>query len=395
MPEPTAMHEPLSSAPIVEPLRPRLARTLEQPCPDHAPNRPITIGMFLGEGVGPEVVPVAMDLLDQLAADAGRDLRVHQGGLIGFPAKRQFGSSLSDEVVQFAETIFAEDGALFCGPGGDRFVYEIRRTFDLYCKYTPIEPLPELRGAGVVRDTAIAATNIIAVRENMGGVYQGDWEESRDGCERIASHRFAYREGDIRRILGVAMRLAEGRRRRVHLVLKPGGVPSISTLWRTVAEEMAEKHGIELRELEIDNAVYQLIADPATFDVIVSPNMFGDILADCGSLLLASRGLSYSGNFNDRGNGVYQTGHGAARDIAGKDVANPIGQILSLGMMLRESFCWPEADRALRVAVRTTLAQGLATADVATAGTRILGTRVFGDAVAANLQSHLADARLR
>ncbi len=395
MSEPNAMHETASAAPIAEPIRPRLTRTLEKPCPDQAPDRPITIGMFLGEGVGPEVVPVAMDLLDMLAADAGRDLRVHQGGLIGLPAKRQFGSSLSDEVTQFAETIFAEHGALFCGPGGDRFVYEIRRKFDLYCKYTPIEPLPELRGAGVVRDAAIAATDIIAVRENMGGVYQGEWDESRDGCERIASHRFAYREGDIRRILGVAMRLVDTRRRRVHLVLKPGGVPSISTLWRTVAEEMAETHGIDLFELEIDNAVYQLIADPAKFDVLVSPNMFGDILADCGSLLLASRGLSYSGNFNDRGDGVYQTGHGAARDIAGKDVANPIGQILSLGMMLRESFCWPEADQALRQAVRATLAQGLATADVATGGVRVVGTRAFGDAVAANLQSHLAAAQVK
>ena len=121
---------------------------------------------------------------------------------------------------------------------------------------------------------------------------------------------------------------------------------------------MVEGTGIALAELEIDNAVFQLIANPGQFDVVLSPNMFGDVLADCAALLLASRGLSYSGNFNDAGNAVYQTGHGAARDIAGKDVANPIGQILSLGMMLRESFCWPEADAALRQAVRETLKPG-------------------------------------
>ncbi|MEP7316183.1 MAG: isocitrate/isopropylmalate family dehydrogenase, partial [Sphingomicrobium sp.] len=194
--------------------------------------------------------------------------------------------------------------------------------------------------------------------------------------------------------MGVSMRLAKSRRNQVHVVLKPGGIPSISLLWRTCAEEMAADAGVALSELEIDNAVYQLIANPGQFDVLVSPNMFGDVLADCGSLLLASRGLSFSGNFNDRGNGVYQTGHGAARDIAGKDVANPIGQILSLGMMLRESFCWPEADAALRCAVRMTLAGGIATGDIAAAGSRIVGTRAFGAKVRANLEQVLAERSL-
>jgi 3-isopropylmalate dehydrogenase len=138
--------------------------------------------------------------------------------------------------------------------------------------------------------------------------------------------------------------------------------------------------------------VFQLIANPAQFDVVLSPNMFGDVLADCAALLLASRGLSYSGNFNDGGNAVYQTGHGAARDIAGKDVANPIGQILSLGMMLRESFCWPEADAALRQSVRETLRQGHCTGDIAMPGHQAVGTAEFGRRVQANLERLLADA---
>jgi 3-isopropylmalate dehydrogenase len=169
-------------------------------------------------------------------------------------------------------------------------------------------------------------------------------------------------------------------------VLKPGGIPSISSMWRRIAQEMVHETGIELAELEIDNAVFQLIANPGQFDVVLSPNMFGDVLADCAALLLASRGLSYSGNFNDAGNGVYQTGHGAARDIAGKDIANPIGQILSLGMMLRESFCWPEADAALRQAVRETLAQGKCTGDTAMPGHEAVGTAEFGRLVKANLE---------
>lgn len=391
MPEPEL--RPMLSQPIRldEPLRPRLSETLGVPCARFDPAAVHHIGVFLGEGVGAEVVPVAMRLLDLLATHSDRSFELHEGGLIGLPAKAQCGSSLSGEVTAFGEQLFAAGGAMLCGPGGDRFVYELRARFNLYCKFTPLEALPELRGAGAVRPEIAAATDIVAVRENMGGIYQGEWDEQGDPGDRIASHRFDYREADVRRIMGVALDLAATRRGQVHVVLKPGGIPSISSLWRSCAEEMANDRHIALSELEIDNAVYQLIADPGQFDVIVSPNMFGDVLADCGSLLIASRGMSFSGNFNDLGHAVYQTGHGAARDIAGKDVANPIGQILSLGMMLRESFCWPEADAALRHAVRAALRGGIVTCDLAMPGTRIVGTAEFGDAVAAHLAALLAD----
>ncbi|MEP7316625.1 MAG: isocitrate/isopropylmalate family dehydrogenase, partial [Sphingomicrobium sp.] len=198
--------------------RARLTRTLEVPCPDVDKARPIEVGVFLGEGVGPEVVPVAIDLLEYLADHDGRTLKLHQGGLIGLPAKQQFGSSLSSEVINFAGKIFSDGGALFCGPGGDRFVYEIRREFDLYCKFTPLEPLPELRDAGVVRPETVACADIIAVRENMGGIYQGIWDDTANDGERVASHRFEYREADVRRIMGVSMRLAKSRRNQVHVV---------------------------------------------------------------------------------------------------------------------------------------------------------------------------------
>lgn len=254
-----------------------------------------------------------------------------------------------------------------------------------------MEPLPELRQAGVVRSATLASANIIAVRENSGGIYQGEWDSqaSTEGG-RSASHRFSYNEAMVRRILSVAMRLAQSRRQRLHVILKPGGVPSISELWQACAMAMAKDFEIELFEQEIDNAVYQMIANPAQFDVIVSPNMFGDVLADCGSLLLGSRGLSYSGNFNDNGNAVYQTGHGAARDLAGKGVANPTGQIFSLGMMLRESFDWPEADAALRHAVRRTIAEGLCTGDTPMPGHKVVGTEDFAKAIERNLEEYLA-----
>jgi 3-isopropylmalate dehydrogenase len=377
---------------VTEATRPRLTEALHVPCAPWDPARIHHIGVFLGEGVGPEVVRVATSLLEVLSQATSRRFELHEGGLIGLPAKELYGSSLSPEVVGFAEDLFDRGGALFCGPGGDRFVYEIRRQFDLYCKFTPIEPLVELRDAGQVRPEVVASADIIAIREGMGGIYQGSWEEVDIEGDRVARHRFEYRESMVRRIVDVAIKLASRRRGRINVVLKPGGIPSISSMWRRIAQEMTENTGIELAELEIDNAVFQLIANPGQFDVVLSPNMFGDVLADCAALLLASRGLSYSGNFNDKGNGVYQTGHGAARDIAGKDVANPIGQILSLGMMLRESFCWPEADAALRQAVRETLQQGKCTGDVAMPGHEVVGTAEFGRLVKANLERLLADA---
>jgi 3-isopropylmalate dehydrogenase len=374
---------------------PRLTESMGSECRAFDRTRPHVVGVLTGEGVGPEVVPVALALLDVLRGHTSRRFELREGGLIGCSAKAVHGSSLSSEVTAFAADVFRDGGALFCGPGGDRFVYEMRRAFDLYCKFTPLEPLPELRQAGVVRPHAVAAANIVAIRENSGGIYQGSWtsEVDKDG-NGIAYHHFHYTEGMVRRILKVGLRLAESRRRRLQMVLKPAGIPSISDLWRRCAEEMAPEHGVSVMEYEIDNAAYQLIANPAQFDVIISPNLFGDVLADCGALLLASRGLSYSGNFSAAGNGVYQTGHGAARDIAGRDVANPIGQIFSLGMMLRESFDWPEADTALRRAVRTTLRGGVCTGDVAVEGSTVLSTRAFGAEVVETLEAQLSGVML-
>lgn len=352
---------------------------------------PHVVGVLEGEGVGPELVPLAIGLLQVLAEHGGRSFDIRHGGLIGGPAKARFGSSLSPEVAEFAEQVFEDGGALFCGPGGDRFVYELRRQFDLFCKFTPIRPLPELADAGVVRPRATRAADIVAVRENAAGVYQGEWSTAVDvHGEAVASHTFEYTTGQVRRIVETALRLAQMRRKRLHVVLKPGGVPAVSALWRRVLAEAVGDFPVEVVEQEIDNAVYQLIADPGQFDVIVSPNLFGDVLADCGSLLLASRGVSHSGNFNAAGHAVYQTGHGAARDIAGRGIANPIGQILALGMMLRESFGWAEADLALQCAIRATLREGLRTADVAAGGRWVVSAEAFVARVRDNLVADLA-----
>jgi len=169
-------------------------------------------------------------------------------------------------------------------------------------------------------------------------------------------------------------------------------VPSISRLWSERSELLAAGTGVALDVMEIDNAVYQLIARPAEFDVVVSPNMFGDVIADAGALLLGSRGLSFSGNFSSDGKAVYQTGHGAAHDIAGTDRANPLGQMLSLAMMLEESFALPSAAAAIRLAINDVLASGKRTRDIAEAHDTVLGTQAMTEQVRAALALRLTAA---
>jgi 3-isopropylmalate dehydrogenase len=166
------------------------------------------------------------------------------------------------------------------------------------------------------------------------------------------------------------------------VVWKEAGVPSISRLWRDCAENAAAEYGVQLRMVDIDLMAYRLIQEAATFDVIAAPNLLGDVLSDLGAVLLGSRGVSFSGNYTECGEAVYQTNHGAAYDLAGLDRANPNGQILSLAMMLRESFDQHQAADAIEEAVRLVWAEGWRTADVAVPGSRIIGTHEMGRRVA-------------
>lgn len=338
------------------------------------------IGVFPGEGIGPEVVAVALDVLDALAQADGRHFEIRMGGLIGKEAMLLRGNCLPDEAGRFCESVFADGGALFCGAGGARFVYDLRAKFDLFCKFTPLQPCAALRDTGVLRPDRLDGVDIVAIRENVAGLYFGQWQRGTDDAGRAtATQQFGYRHDQVERILGVAGRLAASRRGRLCVVLKPDGVPTISALWQEGAEALQQAVDLDAVEiLEVDNAAYQLIADPQRFDVIVSPNMFGDVLADCGSLLLGSRGMSYSGNFSADGKAVYQTGHGAARDLAGADCANPVGQLLALAMMLEESLDWPEGAAAVRDAITRTLAAGWRTPDIAATNSRVVGTRELG-----------------
>ncbi len=336
---------------------------------------PYVVGVLDGEGSGPEVVSAALRVLDALALP----VQIERGGLIGLPAEQVHGRALSEDVIAFSRSIFSNGGALFHGAGGGRFVYELRREFDLFCKIAAVRPFPELQGISRFRPSHLDGVDIVMVRENSGGVYQGIWRDTvaADG-ERVAEHAFSYAQTQVQRIMDVAARIAMQRRGEITVVIKDGGMPSVSALWRDCATQLS---GVNTRVINVDFAAFELVHNPRAFDVLVTTNLFGDILVDLSGALVGSRALACSGNFSHTA-AVYQTNHGAAHDLAGHDLANPVGQILALAMMLRESFgLFAEADRVER-AIRAVWRDGWRTADIAEAGCRTIGTREIANRIA-------------
>jgi 3-isopropylmalate dehydrogenase len=352
-----------------------------------------TLGVLAGEGVGEEVMGAALEVLEAVADGAGRRFDVRRGGAIGLTAKAVAGQELTPDVVSFCDEVFRAGGALLCGPGGGRFVYDLREKFHLFCKLVPLRPLPMLRGAGPLRPEAVSGADILVVRENVGGVYLGEAGERREGARLgEAHHRFRYDALQVDRIVRVAMELARRRRGRVGVVVKRHGVPSISELWIESAEAANAEFGLALELLEVDNACFQIVADATHFDVIVAPNLFGDVVADTGALLLGSRGLAYSANFGEAGRAAYQTAHGAALELARTDRANPVGQIQALAMLLEESFGMGDLHRAIERAIGRVLSEGWRTADVMQPGCRMVGTCELGRRIAEQARWNLHHA---
>ena len=348
------------------------------------------VGVLPGEGIGPEVIAASLALLRTITAHTRYRFEVRTGGKIGLEAQRESGRTLTPQVMGFCEEIFAGGGALLCGPGGGRFVYELRAQFDLFCKLVPLVPLASLGHAGVLRAEARRDVDMLVVRENAGGLYLGEFgTEATPGGVR-AWHRFHYDERQVARILRVAIAAARARRGRLCVVTKPAGIPDISALWERTARALVADSGVALRILEVDTACYQVLAEAQRFDVIAAPNMFGDVLADVAGILLGSRGVTFSANFSPRGCAVYQTGHGAAYDLAGADEANPVGQMQSLAMMLAETFGLPEIAVQVIDAINDTLTAGWRTPDLLEPGCRRVGTAQFAERVAAALAARLA-----
>ena len=347
---------------------------------DGTANARVKIGALPGEGVGPEVVQAALVVLSAVASERNIEISLREAPPA---ADGPFeGRGLTEPEAAFCRDTFAAGGAVLAGAHGGRWVYEIRRRFDLFCKLSPIRPASDLGAIDApISPSRLADVDFLVVREQRGGLYQGKWAESATREGRVAEHSFSYAESEVRRIIAVATVLARWRRGRLALVVKDGGVPSISALWRDCARELVGDD-LDLEVLDVDYAVYRMLRDPADFDVVVAPNHFGDLLSDAGGALLGSRGNTYGGNFDAARAAIYQTNHGAAHDLAGSDRANPVGQILAAAMMLRESFGLEVEAAMIERAITKAWRDGWRTEDVAEPGCRVVGTREMGERVA-------------
>jgi 3-isopropylmalate dehydrogenase len=343
---------------------------------------PPLLGVIEGTGIGPQVIAAALHVLEAAQRVCSFEVQLRRGGAVGEEAESHYGNPLPESTADFFAEVLDARGAVLSGPGGGRYVYDLRKRFDLFCKFVPVRPWPQLARSGLIASENLGHVDLLIVRDNVGGVYQGDWQTRTTKEGQVAEHTFSYAESQVRRLAEVAARAASGRRGKMHVIVKDGGVPSITALWRDVGQAVARQHGIEAKFMNVDLAAYELIRNPSTFDVMLTPNLFGDILVDITGALLGSRGVTFSGNFDVLGNGVYQTNHGCAHDLAGADVANPAGQILSLAMLLRESFGLGDAAALMEKALAEAWSQGWRTADVAEPGCQVIGTRAMSEQVA-------------
>jgi len=349
----------------------RIEQTVAQPL----------IGVIEGCGIGPEVIGATLRVLHAVEQVTGRKFELSHGGPVGEKAEKQLGNSFPESTAEFFAETFARGGAVLCGPGGGRFVYDLRERFDLFCKFAPVRSCPQLLRSSSINAENFSGIDLLIVRDNVGGVYQGKCKTHQTASGKIAEHTFSYTEPQVQRLAEIAARAAASRRGKIHVIIKDGGVPAISTLWREVSIAAAREQSVDALFMNVDLAAYELIRNPSQFDVMLTPNLFGDILVDITGALLGSRGVTFSGNYDGEGNGVYQTNHGCAHELAGADTANPAGQILSLAMLLRESFGLARAATLIENALAQTWQQGWRTADIAEPGCRVLGTRAMSEQI--------------
>jgi len=348
-----------------------------------------------GDGIGPEIVTEAEKVLNALAVDHGLQISTEQG-LIGGSAIDETGVPLPDETLALGKQ---SDAVLLGAVGGpkwdkierclrpERGLLAIRAGLDLYANLRPAVLYKELAEASSLKPEVIGALDIMIVRELTGGIYFGQPRGIRtlDDGQREGFNTLVYKESEIERIAHTAFDVAMKRNKKVCSVDK-ANVLEATELWREVVTRVAKDYpDVSLEHMYVDNAAMQLVRDPGQFDVIVTTNMFGDILSDLASMLTGSIGMLPSASLNAAGQGMYEPIHGSAPDIAGQNIANPLATIISTAMMLRYSLAEvAQADR-VEQAVQKVLASGLRTADIVSEGMTRVSTSEMGDAVVAAL----------
>ena len=346
-----------------------------------------------GDGIGPEIMAQAVRVLEKLKTD-GLDI-AWDTALIGGCAVDATGVPLPQETLDKAEKAEAVLLAAVGGPQYDNLPREqrpergllaIRKAMNVFSNLRPAIVYPELVEASTLKPEVVSGLDIIIVRELVGDIYFGEPRgiEVRNG-ERVGFNTMIYSESEIRRIAHSAFKTAQKRSKKLCSVDKMNVLES-TQLWRDVMIEVsAEYPDVELSHMLVDNAAMQLIRNPKQFDVMVTGNIFGDILSDAASMLTGSIGMLPSASLDANGKGLYEPIHGSAPDIAGKNLANPLAMILSIAMMLRHSLGQTQAADRVDAAVRAVLAQGYRTGDIMTEGGRKVSTVEMGDAVLAAL----------
>jgi 3-isopropylmalate dehydrogenase len=348
-----------------------------------------------GDGIGPEIVNQAVKVMDKLAGE-GLDIELDEA-LVGGAAIDATGGPLPDTTLDLAKEA---DAILLGAVGGykwesldisirpEKGLLGLRSGLNLFANLRPAILYPQLADASTLKAEVVSGLDIMIVRELTGGIYFGQPRGVRelDNGEREGFNTLVYRESEIDRIVRVAGDIARKRDSRVCSVDK-ANVLECTELWREVAIRVMEKDyaDVELSHMYVDNAAMQLVRAPKQFDVMVTTNMFGDILSDCAAMLTGSIGMLPSASLDENGKGMYEPIHGSAPDIAGQNKANPLATILSVAMMLRYSL--DEAAMADRIenAVNKVLDDGLRTPDIMAEGMKEVSTEEMGDAVTAVL----------
>ena len=341
-----------------------------------------TIAVLPGDGIGSEVVRSAVQVLRAIATQGGHALDLREA-LIGGAAIDAIGHPLPESTLALCRDSHA---VLFGAVGGPRWddpkakvrpeqgLMALRKGLDLFANLRPVKMNDALVGASSIKPEIIAGTDLIVVRELSSGIYYGKRGRADRGGNLMAYDTMTYTVPEIERVMHVAFRLARKRRGKVTSVDK-ANVLEVSRLWREVASRVAAEYpAVALEHLLVDATAMHLIRRPRDFDVVVTGNMFGDILTDEAAVLSGSLGMAPSASLGADSQGLYEPIHGTAPDIAGRDIANPIGAILSAALLLRYSLHLEDEARAVEAAVDKVLSEEYRTVDIADEGTVTLGT---------------------
>lgn len=349
------------------------------------------IAVLPGDGIGQEIVPEAVKVLKAVLANSPEKFEFIEYW-VGGTAIDKCGKALPEETLKGCEEA---DAVLLGAVGGPKWdhlpagerpetaaLLGLRKGLEFYANIRPVKMLSSLIDSSTLKKEVVENVDMVVIRELTGGVYFG--EKKRIENPLSAYDMMSYSAPEIERIIRLAFEIAQNRRKKVCSVDK-ANVLETSRLWREIAIKVSKDYPeVELSHLYVDNAAMQLVRYPEQFDVIVTENMFGDILTDLASMLGGSIGMLSSASMNGK-KGMYEPAHGSAPDIAGKNIANPLATILSAALMLRNTFGLDKEAQQIETAVAKVLDQGYRTADLSQPGDKCLGTKEMGDAVVAAL----------